>query len=104
MKKELYAFPHKALLHYKIEEDEKNGQPNHDKQPGDIECVFIDEPGMLLRDYFAAKAVHGLLMSPGHRVYTPEQNAEFAYMIAEEMLKRREKELKRRDKKKESPA
>lgn len=44
--------------------------------------------GMMLRDYFAAKAMQGLLSSD---VYAPvEKFAKQAYVMADEMLKARE--------------
>lgn len=51
---------------------------------------FFDEraTGMTLRDYFAAKAMQGLLSSD---VYAPvEKFAKQAYVMADEMLKARE--------------
>ena len=46
------------------------------------------ESGMSLRDYFAAKAMQGLLSSD---VYAPvEKFAKQAYVMADEMLKARE--------------
>lgn len=45
-------------------------------------------PGMTLRDYFAAKAMQGMLPRPGS--IDPKQDAEFAYKMADAMLKARE--------------
>ncbi len=42
-------------------------------------------PGMTLRDYFAAKAMQGMLTRPGS--IDPKQDAEFAYKMADAMLK-----------------
>lgn len=48
-------------------------------------------PGMTLRDYFAAKAMQGLVSSPHCRnEFSATQKAEVAYTIADEMLKARE--------------
>lgn len=51
--------------------------------------AFDDEPGMDLRDYFAAKALNGLIN------YSPEPEehkliAELCYQLADAMLKARE--------------
>ena len=43
-----------------------------------------EHPGMSLRDYFAAKALQGMLARPGS--VNPKQDAEFAYMLADAML------------------
>ena len=46
--------------------------------------------GMTLRDYFAAKALQGLCA--GRTEYEqPGADAEFAYRLADEMMKQREK-------------
>jgi hypothetical protein len=53
----------------------------------------VNEPefGMTLRDYFAAKAMHGILTDPRSDVAgNYEATAEFAYRIADAMLKARE--------------
>jgi len=44
--------------------------------------------GMTLRDYFAAKAMQGLVA--GDRNYPKEKFATIAYAVADEMLKARE--------------
>ena len=44
--------------------------------------------GMTMRDYFAAKAMEGMLTRPGG--IDPKQDAEFAYRMADAMLKARE--------------
>lgn len=48
--------------------------------------------GMTLRDYFAAKAMQGLLaQSKGTAINSPvEQAAEYAYAMADAMLKARQ--------------
>lgn len=53
------------------------------------------QEGMNLRDYFAAKAMQGLLISPDKysEVKDDESCAEHAYKIADAMLKERNKPL-----------
>ena len=46
--------------------------------------------GMSLRDYFAAKAMQGMLTRPGS--VNPAQDAVFAYHVADAMLEARSKE------------
>jgi len=46
--------------------------------------------GMSLRDYFAAKAMTGLLTAEIVGEYSNEHVAEIAYLIADAMLKARE--------------
>ncbi len=50
------------------------------------------QSGMSLRDYFAAKALQGILAQPAAR-YSPtyETASEFAYQHADAMLKQRSK-------------
>jgi hypothetical protein len=45
--------------------------------------------GMTLRDYFAAKAMQGMLSEPSLRA-TPEEFATESYNVADAMLKARE--------------
>lgn len=47
------------------------------------------DPGMTLRDYFAAKALQGILAHPEVKA-TAESRSEWAYKIADAMLKARE--------------
>ena len=51
---------------------------------------FFDEPttGMTLRDYFAAKAMEGFCSDPN--MIGIEHTAEFAYRVADAMLRARE--------------
>lgn len=49
---------------------------------------FVDS-GMDLRDYFAAEAMHGLLLDIN--TMEPEQTATFAYLYADAMMKERQK-------------
>ena len=47
--------------------------------------------GMTLRDYFAAKAMQGFMANKSNPMhYQPEEDAQWAYMIADAMLKARE--------------
>ena len=49
--------------------------------------------GMTLRDYFAAKAMQGFMANKSNPMhYQPEEDARWAYMIADALLKAR-KEL-----------
>ena len=48
-----------------------------------------DDKGMSLRDYFAAKALQGMLAEPSLKA-TPQEFAERAYMVADAMLKARD--------------
>jgi hypothetical protein len=48
--------------------------------------------GMTLRDYFAAKAMQGFMANKSNPMhYQPEEDAQWAYMIADAMLKARKK-------------
>jgi hypothetical protein len=46
--------------------------------------------GMTLRDYFAAKALQGMLAENGGGALSNDKLAAYAYNIADEMLKARE--------------
>jgi hypothetical protein len=51
----------------------------------------IDQNGMTLRDYFAAKAMQGNLASMVEgQEFDPSMGAEWAYKVADAMLKARE--------------
>jgi hypothetical protein len=53
------------------------------------ECRY-KEDGMTLRDYFAAKAMQGFMANKSNPMhYQPETDAQWAYMIADAMLKAR---------------
>jgi hypothetical protein len=53
------------------------------------ECRF-KEDGMTLRDYFAAKALQGFMANKSNpMLFNPEADAQYAYMIADAMLKAR---------------
>ena len=49
-----------------------------------------DELGMTLRDYFAAKALQGMLAESGGGALHNTNLSEFAYLIADAMMKARE--------------
>jgi hypothetical protein len=52
------------------------------------QTIGLDVTGMSLRDYFAAKAMHGYLSDyEWHSVVSPQGTAEAAYRMADEMLK-----------------
>ena len=50
---------------------------------------FEHRQGMTLRDYFAAKAMQAILSDPAY-VLPDENLAQFAYYVADTMLKARE--------------
>ena len=51
----------------------------------------VAHEGMTLRDYFAAKAMQGFMANKSNPMhYQPEEDAQWAYMIADAMLKARE--------------
>ena len=58
--------------------------------PPAFPTVMLDKPegGMSLRDYFAAKAMQGMLSEPSLRA-TPEEFASKSYELADAMLKAR---------------
>ena len=61
-----------------------NAFPNvHDPKTGSM------SHGMSLRDYFAAKALQGMIAEPSLKA-TPEEFAQKAYQLAEAMLKARD--------------
>jgi hypothetical protein len=57
--------------------------------------VADDDPGMSLRDYFAAKAMAGYLAAPGGAGVLATENAnacaEWSYLLADAMLAERSK-------------
>jgi hypothetical protein len=71
------AFPHVADL--------VQHSPN-----GGITTKPITSGGMTLRDYFAAKAIQGMLACPVQPQSGPDMYARDAYTIADAMLKARE--------------
>ena len=54
------------------------------------DVVAPKQPGMTLRDYFAAKAMQGFLTAEYAGTYRPEVWAKEAYGMADAMLKARE--------------
>lgn len=67
--------------------DIKNGGPAF-PQGKAVGSVSLLEGGMTLRDYFAAKALQGLLSGRNH---IAEVSVRLAYEYADAMLKEREK-------------
>ena len=57
---------------------------------GQVRAFTVSEGGMDLRDYFAAKALHGLLAAEQVGEYSNEHVAEISYVIADAMMKARE--------------
>ena len=57
--------------------------------PVDESALIRNLQGMTLRDYFAAKAMQGMLAENGGGALRNETMAEFAYDIADAMLKAR---------------
>ena len=54
------------------------------------DAVHPMHSGMALRDYFAAKAMQGFMANKANPLhYMPEQDAQWAYSIADAMLKAR---------------
>jgi hypothetical protein len=64
--------------------------PQHDPIANEFHKKFGTDRGMTLRDYFAAKAMTGLLTAEIVGEYSNEHVAEIAYRIADAMLKARE--------------
>ena len=61
-----------------------NAFPNvHDPKTGSM------SHGMSLKDYFAAKALQGMIAEPSLKA-TPEEFAQRAYMVADAMMKARD--------------
>jgi hypothetical protein len=59
-------------------------------QPGGP-TMYADSEGMTLRDYFAAKAMQGNLASMVEgQEFDPSMGAEWAYKVADAMLKARD--------------
>jgi len=55
-----------------------------------VQTLGLHIAGMTLRDYFAAKAMQGLLTAEIVGEYSNEHVAEIAFMLADAMLKARE--------------
>jgi len=60
--------------------------------PSSIVDDSLHVPGMTLRDYFAAKAMQGMLEMAEYRDLTSEEYARGAYRVADAMLAEREKD------------
>jgi hypothetical protein len=52
--------------------------------------VWIRDKGMTLRDYFAAKAMQGMLSENSGIRYPTDELVDFSYKIADAMMKARE--------------
>lgn len=85
------AFPSRLENHSDEEVIGFHGEPLRPKR-------FSSYPGITIRDYFAAKALNGMLAYPGcdqrgshHNNNTPEGVASMAYEYADAMLKERVK-------------
>jgi hypothetical protein len=61
---------------------------SHDDYLEDID--YLAQDGMTLRDYFAAKAMQGMLSENSGIRYPTDELAKFAYAVADEMMKARE--------------
>jgi hypothetical protein len=70
----------------------KNGGPAFPTKVYDVEREqLVREEGMTLRDYFAAKAMQGIMSDPSEaQPYTNDQLAQWAYQVADAMLKARD--------------
>jgi hypothetical protein len=69
--------------------------PNHTKRWNDLEKRYEQDEGMTLRDYFAAKAMQGMLSHHGavqnkKQAENDAAGAARAYAVADAMLKARE--------------
>jgi hypothetical protein len=58
----------------------------------EVQAAFPDRyrDGMTLRDYFAAQAMQGMLSRPSAGYLPEKDHAEYAYMMADAMMKARE--------------
>jgi uncharacterized protein YpuA (DUF1002 family) len=58
----------------------------------EVQAAFPDRyrDGMTLRDYFAAQALQSILLDPRNESNSYNIDANFAYMVADEMMKARE--------------
>ena len=64
--------------------------PQHDAVANELHRNYGKDRGMTLRDYFAAKAMTGLLTAEIVGEYSNEHVAEISYRIADAMMKARE--------------
>ena len=65
-----------------------SNQPVFPQDKIDNHGIRMSEGGMTLRDYFAAKAMQGMLAASEN--YANDELANFAYLVADAMLKARE--------------
>ncbi len=67
--------------------------PNHTRKWDMDKQEYVQDEGMTLRDYFAAKALQGLIASPrgtpDGRDATDTYYAKCAYLVADEMMEAR---------------
>ncbi len=72
--------------------EQRTDEPAFPTEVWDSEGVPQHTQGMTLRDYFAAKAMHGLLTHLAHGIRPQDciVMAEDAYLLADAMLKARE--------------
>jgi hypothetical protein len=69
----------------------QTGGPAFPSRELDNNCNLRLEQGMTLRDYFAAKAMHGIVSTVPHlKTTNPDDAAIEAYEYADAMLKARE--------------
>ena len=54
-----------------------------------IEEQYAPMGGMDLRDYFAAKAMQGLVSTVSDEDWNPDETAQLAYFVADAMMKAR---------------
>jgi hypothetical protein len=64
--------------------------PRHTRKWDEAKKDYVQDEGMTLRDYFAAKAMQGQLSRPNAAYLGEEEVAKVAYMQADAMLKARE--------------
>jgi hypothetical protein len=65
--------------------------PIHPQFPATVGCINSkSDAGMTLRDYFAAKALQGMLAENGGGALRNDKLAAYAYNLADEMLKARD--------------
>lgn len=66
---------------------------DHGAAMNGIGVTVTDNEGMTLRDYFAAKAMQSILISPDAQIRSApdETHAQWAYLMADAMLAERDK-------------
>lgn len=87
------AFPAKEFSHMEARPEgyDRQGFPVNAHRIA--HAVVTDHPGMTLRDYFAAKALEGLIaQSHGTAIASnPQMGAGWAYRVADAMIEERSK-------------